>query len=70
MLGEDKRLQKSVQTFLRITFFVIYFRMYVKYFLTFKGRQSLALVGENILGLLFTLILRFFMLKLILFFNF
>ena len=70
MPGEDKRLQKSVHTFLRITFFVIYFRMYVKYFLTFKGRQSLALVGENILGLLFTLILRFFMLKLILFFNF
>ena len=70
MLGEDKRQQKSGHTFLRMTFFVIYFRKYVKYFFTFKGRQSLALVGENILGLLFTLILKFCALTLILFFNF
>ena len=53
MFGEDKRLQKSDHTFLRITMFVIYFRKYVKYFLTFMDRQSLALVRENFHGFSF-----------------
>ena len=47
MFGEPKRLQKLGQTFLRMTNFVIYFRKYVKYFLTFMDRQSPTLVGEN-----------------------
>ena len=55
MFGKDKRLQKYGHTFLRMTSFVIYFRKYVKYFLTFMSRQSLALVGENFHGLVFTL---------------
>ena len=42
MSGEEKRLQKSCRAFLRMTGFVIYFRKYVKYFLTFMDRQSLA----------------------------
>ena len=70
MFGEDKRLQKSDHTFLRITMFVIYFRKYVKYFLTFMDRQSLAFVGENFHGLVFTLISKFLMLKFNFFCNF
>ena len=61
MFGEDKRLQKSGHTFLRMTMFVIYFRKYVKYFLTFMDRQSLALLGENFYGLFFTFIPKFLM---------
>ena len=53
MLGEEKRLQKLGHTFLRITIFVIYLRKYVKYFLTFMDRQSLALVGKNFRGFSF-----------------
>ena len=53
MFGEAKRLQKLGQRFLRITNVVIYFRKYVKYFLTFMDRQSLALVGENFHGFSF-----------------
>ena len=50
MFGEPKRLQKLGQTFSKMTNFAIYFRKYVKYFLTFMDRQSLALVGENFRG--------------------
>ena len=64
MFGEDKRLQKSGHTFLRMAMFVMYFRKYVKYFLTFMDRQLLALVGENFYGLFFTFIPKFLMLKL------
>ena len=53
IFGEDKRLQESGHTFLRMTIFVIYFRKYVKYFLTFMDRQSLALVRENFHGFSF-----------------
>ena len=70
MFSEDKRLQKYGHTFLRMTSFVIYFRKYVKYFLTFMSRQSLALVGENFHGLVFTLSSNFLMLKFNFFCNF
>ena len=54
MFSEPKRLQKLGQTFLRMIYiFVIYFRKYVKYFLTFMDRQSLALVGKNFRGFSF-----------------
>ena len=53
MFGEPKRLQKLGQTFLKMTNFAIYFRKYVKYFLTFMDRQSLALVGEDFRGFSF-----------------
>ena len=70
MFGEDKRLQKYGHTFLRMASFVIYFRKYVKYFLTFMRRQSLALVGENFHGLVFNLSSKFLMLKFNFFCNF
>ena len=70
MFGEDKRLQKYGHTFFRMASFVIYFRKYVKYFLTFMSRQSLALVGENFHGVVFTLSSKFLMLKFNFFCNF
>ena len=70
MFGEEKRLQKLGLIFLRITIFVIYFKKYVKYFLTFMGRQSLELLGENFHGFSFYFNFKTFCIKIQFFLQF